>query len=249
MRFGPVDFRPGWLPSLVTLALLVLLTGLGFWQLDRAEDKRALLAQWQARRDAPPRALARVLAGEAARFTPVAARGRFDSEHQYLLDNRIRNNRPGYQVLTPLKLADGEGAVLVNRGWVPMGRGRSDLPQLPAPEGAVRVTGSLAPPPQTGMRLGPPDPGRDRWPKVIQYMAPGRVAEQLGYPVRDRVIRLDPEAPHGFERDWGAPVPFGPERHVGYAVQWFALAGALLVIYLAVNTKRRRQADGILHGE
>jgi len=249
MKLGAFEFRPGWVPTLVTLPLLAFLVGLGMWQLDRAEQKRSLLEQWQDRRDDPPAALEAVLAGEAKRFSRVVARGRFDGEHQFLLDNRIRDNRPGFHVLTPLKLAEGEGAILVNRGWAPMGKGRSDLPELPVPEGPVQVVGGLAPPPQTGIRMGPPDPGKGNWPKVVQHVDPERVSRQLGYPVRSRVIRLDPSAPGGFERDWGKPVPFGPKRHLGYAFQWFALAATLLVIYGAVNTKRRKSTDGIPHGE
>lgn len=249
MKLGAFDFRPGWFPTLATLVLLVFLVGLGQWQLDRAEQKRSLLEQWQEHREAPPKALESVLAGEAERFTRVEVRGRYDGEHQFLLDNRIRDSRPGFHVLTPLKLADDTGAILVNRGWVPMGKGRSDLPELPVPNGPVRVVGGLAPSPQTGMRLGAADRGQQGWPKIVQHVEPERVSGQLGYPVRAQVIQLDPETPGGFERGWGAPVPFGPERHLGYAVQWFALAVTLLVIYVVVNTKRRKRADGIPHGE
>lgn len=244
MHLGNLEFRPGRLPTAVTLVLLGVLTGLGLWQLERAPEKRALLEQWRARREAPPRSLDRVLAGKPAPFTPVEAVGRYDGEHQFLLDNQIRNQRPGFHVLTPLRIAGSDRSILVNRGWVPMGQGRSDLPELPVPGERVRVTGVLAPPPQAGIRLGAPDPGRQRWPKVIQYMVPERMADQVGYPVAKRVIRLSPEAAHGFDRNWEVPVPFGPERHVGYAVQWFALAVVLLGIYLAVNTKRRTPSDG-----
>lgn len=249
MRIGAFEFRPGWLPTLVTAALLPFLVALGLWQLDRAQQKAGLLDQWRSRQDAPPRPLAEVLAGEAARFTPVAAEGRFDEAHQFLVDNKIREQRPGYHVLTPLRIPGAERAVLVNRGWVPLGEGRADLPALPAPDDPVRVTGTLAPPPRAGIRLGPADPGQGRWPKVIQYMDRKRMGEQLGYPVAGRVIRLAAASPHGFKREWGSPVPFGPQRHVGYAVQWFALAAALLIIYLVVNTKRRVQPHGVVHDD
>jgi surfeit locus 1 family protein len=249
MRLGPFEFRPRPFPALVTLVLLGLLVGLGLWQLDRAQEKRALLDRWQQQQQAEPRPLAQALAGEAGRFAPVRAEGRFDSGHQFLVDNRIRGQRPGFHVLTPLRLSGSGGAILVNRGWVAMGEGRSELPALPAPEGPVRVTGHLAPPPQAGIRLGQADAGKGRWPKVIQYLDPERAAEQLGYPVIGRVIRLDPEAENGFQRDWGSPIPFGPERHVGYAVQWFALALTLVIIFLVVNSKRRMQPDGAVHGD
>ena len=108
-----------------------------------------------------------------------------------------------------------------------------------------RSPGLSSQPPETGIRLGPADTG-EAWPRVVQYVVPDRVSEQLGYPVLDRVIRLGPEAPGALPRDWGEqpPVPFGPQRHVGYAVQWFALAATLLVIFVVVNWRRKGGARG-----
>ena len=238
MRIGPFELRPRRLPMLMTLVLVPALVGLGVWQLQRAEEKRVLQAQWQRQRDMAPRPLAEVLRGQAPRFAPVVAQGRFDTGHQFLLDNQIRSHRPGYQVLTPLRLQGSERAILVNRGWIPMGDGRRDLPRIPTPEGSVRVTGYLVDPPQAGLRLGPADPGKGRWPKVVQYLAPQRASRQLGYPVVARAVRLAEGAPHGFPRDWNAPLPVGPARHTGYALQWFGLGVAVLVIFLAVNLRR-----------
>jgi surfeit locus 1 family protein len=229
-----------------TAVLFPALVGLGVWQLERAEEKRALVAQWQAAAEDAPQPLAQAVAdGNPARFAPVTARGRYDAGHQLLLDNRIHGNRPGFQVLTPLRLEGADRAVLVNRGWVPMGASRRDLPALPTPAGPVRIRGALVAPPENGIRLGAADAGRGEWPKVVQYVVPERVADQLGYPVMDRVVRLAPEAEGGFVRDWGEapPVPFGPERHVGYAVQWFALAATLVAIFVAVNLRRKGRAD------
>jgi len=240
------EFRPRLLPVVAGLLLLPLLVGLGLWQLERAEDKRKLVAQWQAAQEQEPVPLVQARRGGAGRFTPVTVRGRYDARHQFLLDNRIRDNRPGFHVLTPLRLAGREQAVLVNRGWVPLGRSRQELPALPTPEGEVRVRGGWVPPPATGIRLGPPDTGGSDWPRVVQYVVPERVSRQLGYPVLGRVVRLAPGAAGGFPREWGAepPVPFGPERHVGYAVQWFALAATLVVIFGVVNWRRRGEAHG-----
>ncbi len=79
---------------------------------------------------------------------------------------------------------------------------------------------------------------------MVQYVAPGRVSRQLGYPVLEPTVRLAEDAPHGFPRDWSSPLPMGPERHMGYAVQWFVLGAAVLMIYLAVNLKKRGKQGG-----
>lgn len=239
------EFRPRPLPVVATLVLLPLLLGLGVWQLERAEEKRLLLDRWQAAAERAPVSLDRAVNGEAPRFTPVKARGQYDGGHQFLVDNRIRDNRPGFHVLTPLRLEGSGRAVLVNRGWVPMGRSRQDLPRPEVPAGTVAIRGSLVTPPESGIRLGPADTG-EAWPRVVQYVVPDRVSGQLGYPVLDRVVRLGPDAPGALPRDWGEapPVPFGPERHVGYAVQWFALAATLVVIFGVVNWRRKGGARG-----
>ena len=65
----------------------------------------------------------------------------------------------------------------------------------------------------------------------------GALAQELGYALLPVVLLLDPDQDQGFARDW-TPLQFGPERNVGYAVQWFGLAAALLVIYLVVNTRK-----------
>ncbi len=239
----PFPFRY-WALGLTSLALFLGLVGLGFWQLQRAEEKQALLEAWHNARQGPPVPLEEAGASEAGRFQPVRAEGRYDSRHHYLLDNQIREGRPGFEILTPLRLVGEDRVILVNRGWLPRGKSRGDLPEIPTPEEEVALTGQLVDPPQGGLQLGPPDPGKGRWPKVVQYIETDRVAQQLGSPVAQRVIRLTPESAHGFRRKWQDPVPFGPERHTGYAVQWFALAGTLLILSLvAVLRGRSRRHD------
>ena len=121
MRIGRFDFNPGLWPTLVTLALLSLLLGLGSWQLERAAWKQALIDTEKETASQSAQPLLDVIeAGGVLDFRPVLARGRYDLGRQLLVDNRIHQARAGYHVLTPLRL-EGHGAVvLVNRGWLPM---------------------------------------------------------------------------------------------------------------------------------
>lgn len=240
VRMGGVVFRPGLWPTVVTLVLLALLVTLGFWQLSRAEQKRELLAAYgDLPLDAPVRLNEDFRLGPDWRFRRAQVRGRFDAEHQFLLDNRVHQGRVGYFVLTPLRLAQSDHAILVNRGWVPQGATREDLPALPLPDAAAPVTlaGLIDFPPEHVFMLGEGE-GRDPgWPKVLQRVRLPVQAEQLGVPLLPALLLLDPADPAGFVRDWH-PVVFGPERHVGYAVQWFALALVLAMLYLWVNIER-----------
>ncbi len=124
-------FRPGWTASLAVAFLLPLFTALGVWQLHRAEEKEALMEQRERQTSEPVfSADGPVWASDENRYRRVELKGEFDAAHQFLLDNQIFNQQPGYQVLTPLRIEGSDAAVLVNRGWVPMGKNRSRLPEI-----------------------------------------------------------------------------------------------------------------------
>ncbi len=240
MRASSRIVRRHWLLAPLVLVLFIGLLGLGFWQLQRAEEKRAFLEHWQGvSRNGEAKPIREALKRQEKPFVRVWAEGHYDRSRHYLLDNQIRDHLPGYEVLTPLQLTGSDRLVLVNRGWMPRRKARGERPAIPTPAGKVRVTGLLVDPPQSGIQLGPPDPGKGRWPKLVQYVEPSRIAEQLQAPVAGRVIRLDPKVAHGFRRQWQAPVAFGPNRHIGYAIQWFALAATLLILSLIAVLRGR----------
>jgi surfeit locus 1 family protein len=223
-------------PTLVTLALVALTCSLGNWQLDRAEEKAALYASFEAG-DSDQGALPiNQLEADSRPFTPVTAYGRLDSRHQLLLDAMMHGGRTGYQVLTPL-LRDGEPAVLINRGWIEAESDRGHLPRLEVGEMERRVTGLAGHLPEPAMRLGRADPAASDWPRVTLYPTREQVEEMLGYSVLDTLVYLDADEPDGFLRDW-RPQLLSPEKHLGYAMQWFAMALALVVIYVVVNLRR-----------
>ena len=237
MRFGKLEFRPGLWASLVTLLLLGLLISLGFWQLDRAEQKRALLAGYNTDRDATVIQLEPGLQSyRDFNYQIASAAGRYDPDRQFLLDNRTHNGRVGYHVLTPFVLRESGAAVLVNRGWIDLGGTRDQLPDPAADSSARAILGRIKLPASDSFTLGEEEP-RTGWPYRIQRVDMERLAQELGYPLLPVLVLLDPDQDGGFVRDW-EPLRFGPERNVGYAVQWFGLAAALLVIYLVVNTRK-----------
>ena len=239
MRPGRIEFHPPGLPiTLLTLLLLALLIGLGFWQLDRAAQKRVLVTQYQGQEGESPILIREDLAAaEDLEYRPALVRGHFDTEQQFLLDNRTHQGMAGYQVLTPLRI-DGSGhAILVNRGWVPRGPVRAELPALSTPAGPVQLEGLLKQPTRA-FTLGEGEDRDPGWPKVLQQVRLELQAGQLGYPLLPMLLLLGPEQEHGFLREWEPVRGFGPEQNMGYAVQWFALALALLLIYIVVNCRR-----------
>lgn len=243
MRIGKYRFQPRPVPTLLTVMLLPVLVALGFWQLDRADQKFAARELREQRLQEPPR----TLSPSDTELDPMLARrvqahGQFDLRHQFLLQNQLFQEQPGYQVYTPLRL-DGNTAVLVDRGWTPAHFGASaPRPDLRGAERPLTFEAVADTPPSIGLKLGEPGAGATDWPRQVQYLDIPWAQRQLGYrllpyvllpkalPAQRLVQNHRPE--HIGER--GMP----PEKHVGYAVQWFALALALAIIYVVVNTRR-----------
>ena len=221
------------LPTLVTLTLLVLFFRLGLWQLDRADEKEQLQQQKQRYRASAvmPLQLSSVIATRATwHYRQVQVTGRFDVQHQFLLDNRIYRGRVGFQVLTLLH-AQGK-YLLVNRGWIPLGPDRNHLPVLQTRSGEVILSGRLTPIGEPGPLLGDAGYGADRWPKIIQQLDLEKIRAQTGSGLIPAVLQLDSKMSDCFVCDWsGQRGGMSADRHRAYAFQWFALAVALMCLY------------------
>lgn len=235
-------FAPRLIPTLATLALLPAIVGLGVWQLDRAAQKAELQAEYDARATAPARTLGiTVQTVEALRFHRVVARGRYDDSHQILIDNRVHQGRVGYHVITPLKIEGGETRVLVNRGWVALGADRAHLPAIETPPGVQEISGVATVPAERVFSLGQPGAPGPEWERVWQTLDLARFKAAVTYPLQPVVVLLDPQSPAGgFVRNWSR-LDAGIATHKAYAFQWFALAIALLTLYLVVNIRKSRR--------
>jgi surfeit locus 1 family protein len=239
IRFANRRFAPTIVGSALAVVGVAIFLQLGFWQLRRAEQKEAL----QTAQDAGQQSTVKLTAENVERlprYQHVEASGRFLSEQQILLDNMpSAQGRPGYRVLTPFELSFGD-FILVDRGWVPMGDRRTDVPQLAVNEDIRTVTGRLDDVPRPGLRLkSSAEQTSSEWPRVLNFPEHETLEQALGVALATRIILLDANQPEGFERTWNA-VRFQPERHVGYAVQWFAFAFVAAVIYLGLSFKRDR---------
>ncbi len=229
-------FRPGIPATLFTAFFLPLLLWLGSWQLHRAEEKATLFAQFAAGADNAV-ALESRPAGldEIPRYSRMTAEGSYLGKQQFLLDNMVEDGRPGYRVLTPLVLADGR-VLMVDRGWVPKEFGdEARTPEIGVPEAPRQVTGQLDRLPRPGIALE--GQAQEGWPRVVVFPERADLARALGRELVPGLLLLAPAEPDGFVRNW-RPAEFGPERHLGYAVQWFALAGTLVVLYLVWSFRK-----------
>lgn len=239
MRIGDFAFEPGLIPSVAALAALPILIALGVWQLQRAEFKEALTADRERARIAEPVPLTALASDwEQARYRGVEVRGRYRPDRQVLLDNQIYQGRPGYWVLTVFEPEALDRAVLVNRGWVPLQADRSVLPAVDVAADSRMVSGYLDRPPRPGLRLGDSLVSGEGWPLVVLELDYEQLEMRLGGPLIPMLLYLSEQAPDGFERNWRVSPGFGSDAHRGYALQWFSLAAAVVVLYLVLNSRR-----------
>ena len=233
--FARRRFRPTLWPTLGVAALVAATVGLGNWQRHRGLEKEALREQYERAARQSPLELTGVSADAAAlRFRPVRASGVFDGRRQVLIDNKVYRGRPGFDVVTPLKLASGDRYVLVDRGWIALGSYRSELPQVPPPPGAIRVEGRINLPPAHYLELKV-DAGTG---PVRQNLDIDRIAAATGLPLLPFVIEQSGDAGDSLVRDWPPP-DFGIDQHRSYMLQWYSLAGLGIVLWLVLNWRPR----------
>lgn len=218
--------------------MVPVLLWLGFWQLQRAEQKRVLRAEYEQALRLPPLLLTEKIDSTGKkRHRQVVATGQYDREHLFLWDNRIHQGRPGYHVITPLMLPESRW-VLVNRGWVFWGGSRSVLPKVETPAGEVTVSGRISRPSANPFQLGQGLEGSSGWPRVVQHVNPERLAFLLKQPLFPFVIQQNSGPEDNLVRVWPGPASLNPQIHQAYALQWFLLAVALVGIFLAFSTQR-----------
>ena len=239
----PRAIRRRGLPTLAMLAAVALFVMAGHWQQGRMREKEVLRAQLDAATNALPVPLAALPAASdwsTYRYRGIVATGEYDAHRQILIDNKVHGGRAGYDVVTPLKLADGR-VVLVDRGWVAQGASRLTLPAVAPPEGSVTVRGRLNVPSSGYLELKAEVPTGPVW----QNLDPARFAALTGVAVLPVVVEQAPagSSSDGLVRDWPAP-DFGVEKHWIYMMQWYAFAGLAVVVWLVLRFRNPGQSDG-----
>jgi surfeit locus 1 family protein len=203
------SFRPR--PWAIALAAAACVAGiaLGNWQSGRADEKRAA----------------------AARLERIVVEGEFAPKYTIYLDNKTRRGRPGYEIVTPLKLRGSPSYVLVNRGWVAAGATREALPEVPTPAGDIRIEGLAL------ERLPRVLSLEKASAKVRQSLDVEAYATETGLKLEPRVIEQHSSLPDGLARDW-PPHEAGIEKHEAYALQWYSLAALTVVLVIVLSFRK-----------
>ena len=235
-RIGRIGF------AVAALAGIALFASLGQWQWQRAKQKQQMLtdtAEMLQTRDAV--ALDEVIDAPVRDFAWVEGRGQFDARGPLLLDNQQREGRNGVRVFRLFVTEPRGVSLLVDLGWLPLPLDRT-LPAIESIEGPLDVRGLLMPPPSAGLALGTGiAPAGEGWLLTRIDMDAIAAATGLSVPPAPRVLRFDPDLPLGYTRDLDIlPNTLPPEKHRGYAVQWWTLAVTVLVVWLVLSLRRKK---------
>lgn len=238
---GPVSnrrvFRPSVKFTALTVLLGVLFVYLGRWQWHRGNDRQEAWDRF-ARGADKVMPLGTQPLSAVAQFQRVSVAGRYDDTHQFLLDNRSYQGRPGYEVLTPLLRTAGDVA-LVDRGWVPFSGLRARLPGVAIQShDEITVTGRVSKLPSAGLASGRAAPAaQGSWPKVTSFPTMNQLSDAFRAPLEPDIVLLDARDPDGYVRDWHPP-GLEPTRHWAYAVQWWAFAAVLLFLWVRLSMRK-----------
>lgn len=219
------------------MSLAVFSAWLGFWQLERMDLKQQLIDQFQ---NAPDMELSRAIEADN-KYSRVRVPGHYDPDWQFFIDNKILDGNVGVHVLSLFR-PDYSDPILVNRGWLPVPADRRSLPTAPVPEGKVVIKGLLARPNEDGVRLGETQSiNASSQPILLTYMNMNAIAAAVDPRLLPQVILLDPDDATGFSgREW-QPAVILPPQHKAYAVQWFALSIAIIIMWITLSYKSARK--------
>ncbi len=228
-------WRGAILPAVVIVLLVALMLRLGYWQLQRAHEKEALLAAFAAGDATVESVETSSVLADMPRYRKVSLAGRLLKGPVILLENRFLNERPGFDLMLLFRPERGP-LVLLNQGWV-----AQPPEKLSVPDGALTVVGRVDVYPRPGMQLGEAfagvSPASPVW--SSPYVDAASLEERLGAVVSPRVLLMDAPLVEGPEPHW-QPATMPPEKHYGYAFQWFSMAGVLAGIGIWLALRRRK---------
>lgn len=209
--------------GLIAIAIIVCIR-LGFWQLERANQKKRMLQQHQQLAEQKPKALSKK--SKPHQYEPAQLTGWFLPSLLYL-DNQHYQHHFGYDIISPFQARNGL-VVLVNRGWVAGDVTRQSLPQIETPKQLMTIKGYVYYPSSKALRLGPQLEIKQGDRYLLQQVDIDAFQSLFPLSLAKYTLRMQP-GNNDFVRAWPI-VSMSPNRHVGYAIQWFAMAVCLLIV-------------------
>ena len=226
------------LPSILITATFAFLVSLGFWQLERADDKRSIEASIKQANTGSVELIKKEEGLQSKEYYEVRLQGKYLSDKQFIYDNQIVDQVSGYYVLTPYALEGQSKAILINRGFIPWNGRRDKLADIVIGQETREIKVQISKPIKR-MELKPSEVGI-QFPALIQSIDLQDMADRAKIDFSSVIGLLDASASNGFIRKW-EPYTGSIEKHIGYAVQWFLMALVLAIIGIRIAIKQRKK--------
>lgn len=241
MRTAKFTFHFNWKLTLFSAVLFPCLLSLGFWQIDRAEQKQTILQDWQQQQAQPPISFHTYLQSNPTqtRFRRVWAEGHINTQKYWLIENKVVNGRIGAYVVAVLQpktfeVETGVKPLLINLGWIELPARRDESPEINLTSTSLRFTGMLSKVNSSPL-IDEAQNTHNQWPHKMLEIDVSEMEKQLGFELYDWVLKVDPDSPAAYHVNWQA-VNMTSTQHIGYAVQWFSLAAALFVLWVLASS-------------
>ena len=226
------------LPSILITATFAFLVSLGFWQLERADEKRSIETSIKLANTGSVELIKKEEGLQNKEYYEVRLQGKYLSDKQFIYDNQIVDQVSGYYVLTPYALEGQSKAILINRGFIPWNGRRDKLADIVIGQETREIKVQISKPIKR-MELKPSEVGI-QFPVLIQSIDLQDMADRAKVDFSSVIGLLDASAPNGFIRKW-EPYTGSIEKHIGYAVQWFLMALVLAIIGIRIAIKQRKK--------
>jgi surfeit locus 1 family protein len=245
------QFKPYWLVSSLFFILILGLVSLGTWQLNRANDKQSLQKMIDQRSALEPLSL-NMPFEEFAPYQIVQATGQYRAKDSILLDTVVYQGKPGYYLITPFEIIASRAVILVNRGWLPQGTIKQDLPTFKTPEGLITIEGHLNHPRSKPTLMATLSNPLSATPTLWHYMDQVFFSQINGYSVLPLILKLKiggqtstfnstaipvEDTEMALIQDW-PNYDANSGEHISYSIQWFVFAIFSLLAYIGISFKK-----------
>lgn len=224
----------------MVVLLIPLFIALSIWQFGRMEFKNQVQKKQVQQAQTSPLSIGQIQNTPTLRFSPLKVSGHFINQYPILLDNQLYKGQAGYRVIMPFQVHNNGTQehpwILIDRGWIPS-INRNKLPDIKPVTQAITLTGIINDPPKP-LRLKESMEHSMVFPKLVQYIAFNSLQQELHHKIFPFLLQLqNEEAPYAYQI---IPITAGlpASKHLAYALQWLMMALAVLIYYLAINTKK-----------
>ena len=225
-------FNPGVRITIFFVIFAVVFFSLGIWQIERGQTKTQIISEFENKLTKEPI----YLNAESKKWDRVLVSGKWENKKQLLIDNVIHQGIAGYKVLTPLRIAETNKLILVDRGWIKQNKFRDQLPDIQIPDDFESVSGTLEQP-ELGLVLSD-ELISNNWPKISQTKNVEVISKAYTEEIFPMILLADPLLKNSLEYIKITPTNMTPIKHYGYSSHWFLMFIVLCFMYIWYGLSR-----------